>query len=1069
MGFSDGRTPVVARGLGLLIRAVVLAMALGWMPLALDAASSPVIRAGSVILNPDGGGFSFQFETDPDAYVGFGIQAGSTVGGEAGWQAIPEGMVAELVPGVYQVSVPASATEARRFYRVVAALNPPPKLRITEVMSDNVTATPDGTNAYWDWIEIYNPNDVAVDMLGYGLSDSEAALRRWTFPEVFLGPRRYLVVYASGLDRREPGAALHTNFKVSSGGETLFLTGSDGSILDMVVVPALGHDESWGLAPRGTDGTWLVYSKAQITPGKANSAVTNAAPVFAPVFPSGSQFLPGGSVFRLEIHAPSPGSSIRFTTNGDPVTAQSPAYTGGLVLSNTVVIRAKAFLGTQSSPETMRTYFFGVQHSLPVVSLAAPAGNFEFKNGYLFGMGPNVLGPSGEVLQSYPFSGSNAWQDREIEVGTEFFETDGDVKFRQRLGMAVFGAWGSRGYPQKSVALFAREAYGDGKINYKIFPYRDNDKFESIVLRVSGNDNQGTHQTAPRAPITQFGPVFSYGSYFVNGNFTMMRDAMEQRLLQDTGLDTQAYRPAVVYLNGEYWGIYNLREKVAEDYVLANHGFLSGEVDLLEGYGSVMAGDGVAYSAMKSFLANKDLKTAANYNTVAAQYLDIDNFIDYHLAVIYFQNFDIGNIKCWRSRAGDGRFRWIVYDQDYGFNLWRPDIYLPAMARDYADYDNMFKFSTASTGTGTGWPNEGGRTLFLRRMLLNDTFKAKLIQRCADLLNTSFREERVVGIIDSMAAVIRPEIPRHLERWSWGELKKRGYAAPYKPEYAPFTQATWETNIAVLSDFAKARPAKLRRDCTNHFKLLKGFSQISVDVVPAGGGSIQLNTSVARSFPWAGVFFRDYPVALAAVPAAGYRFMGWSGPAFTTNTPRWTLSLPGATHAFVATFEPHDSAVPVNPPLVITEFHYHPGSQEESGDWIELHNPGPSPIQTTGWILRDKDDAHEFVLPISSIGPGGYLVLCQDTVRFRRVHPTVTNCIGNFPFGLDNSGDTIRLWDPTGVRVQELSFSDGAPWPSGADGSGHSLQLIDPDAYTGDPAGWKISPAVGGSPGQPNP
>ena len=156
--------------------------------------------------------------------------------------------------------------------------------------------------------------------------------------------------------------------------------------------------------------------------------------------------------------------------------------------------------------------------------------------------------------------------------------------FRQRAGMKVFGGWGSRGYPQKSLALFARRSYGDGKFDYRLFPDEGVDAFESFILRNSGNDNQGTHQTPPRPPITAFGPTLSYGSYFVNGTFTLLRDALMQQLLRDTDLDTQAYRPAVVYLNGEYWGIYNLREKMSEDYVLAHHHRAPGSVDLIEGY-----------------------------------------------------------------------------------------------------------------------------------------------------------------------------------------------------------------------------------------------------------------------------------------------------------------------------------------------------------------------------------------------------------------------------------------------------------------------------------------------------
>jgi hypothetical protein len=429
-------------------------------------------------------------------------------------------------------------------------------------------------------------------------------------------------------------------------------------------------------------------------------------------------------------------------------------------------------------------------------------------------------------------------------VAVEFYEPDERLGFQMEAGLKIFGGWGSRGYPQKSFALFARRQYGQGKINYRIFPDKSIEAFESLVLRNSGNDNQSTHQTAPRPPITEFGATKSYGSYFVNCSFTLMRDAMMQRLLSEIDLDTQAYRPAVLYLNGEYWGIYNIREKINEHYVIDNHGLAKGEFDLIEGYNSVRAGDNVVNQEMRNFVAVRDLRSDASYAVVAENYIEIDNFIDYHLAVIYFQNFDIGNIKSWRPRVPQGRFRFIVYDQDYGFNLWDPDIYIPAMARDYADYDNMFSFYTAGTGTGTGWPNEGGRTLLLRRLMANAGFKERFIRRCADLLNGPFREDRVRATIQEMAAVIRPEIVRHLERWSWAQLELRGFDRPHQFEHEPFTQETWERNLGVLEDFARKRPAKLRQDCIDHFQIER-----RVGGVEGGSGAGRCG---ARSNPFIG-------------------------------------------------------------------------------------------------------------------------------------------------------------------------------------------------------------------------
>ena len=379
-------------------------------------------------------------------------------------------------------------------------------------------------------------------------------------------------------------------------------------------------------------------------------------------------------------------------------------------------------------------------------------------------------------------------------------------------------------------------------------------------------------------------------------------------------------------------GIYNVREKINEDYVVSNHPVEKGQIDLIEGYAAANAGDNVVNQAMRDFVNANNMAITANYVEVETKYLEIDNFIDYHLAVIYFQNFDIGNIKSWRPRTTNGRFRWIVYDQDYGFNLWKPEVYIPAMARDYADYDNMFQFYTAGSGTSTAWPNGGGRTLLLRKLMANAEFKERFIKRCADLLNGPFRPDRVVSIIDEMAAVIRPEIPRHLQRWSWTELTKRGFDRPHKVEYQPFTQATWETNIQVLRDFAAERPAKLRQDCIEHFGLSSGLANVTATVNSAGAGRIQINTSLLTTLPASGVYFRNYPLTAIAIAKPGYRFTSWSNGTTTTNQPRWEMPLNAANFNLVANFEPISPDPIPSPAVIVTEIHYNPAAAQDSGD-----------------------------------------------------------------------------------------------------------------------------------------
>jgi len=510
----------------------------------------------------------------------------------------------------------------------------------------------------------------------------------------------------------------------------------------------------------------------------------------------------------------------------------------------------------------------------------------------------------GNIIGNFPYSASNAWKrNREVEASFEVYEPGDGEKLRINVGLKIFGGWGSRGYAQKSMALFARSEYGYGKIRHPFFPNKAVDSFESIVLRNSGNDNQSTWLTYPRPPIREFGTPVSHGSYFVNGNFTMFRDAMMQSLVEETGLDTQGYRPAVLYLNGDYWGIYNIREKFSEHYVESTHDVPADDIDLIEGYGSANSGSSSAYNLMRNFIQSRPMNNSVYYQTVQDFYLDIDNFIDYHLAVIYGQNFDIGNIKCWRQRSGvDRQFHWMLYDQDYSFNLWKPDVYIPAMRRDYSDYENMFAFYTNPVGSGTGWPNSGGRTLLLREMLESDEFENSFVQRCADLLNTLFESERVLARIDTMAGVIRPEMGRHLSRWSWEGIQSRGFGIPHKEEDEPLTVAHWESNVESMREFARARPDKLRQDLIDHFNLSKGLAAVTVASSDPSKGTVHINTIDLEASPWTGQYFRDFPPTLTAKPKEGASFVRWSGDS-TSSSPTIELPLNGASVSVIAIFE----------------------------------------------------------------------------------------------------------------------------------------------------------------------
>jgi uncharacterized repeat protein (TIGR02543 family) len=207
---------------------------------------------------------------------------------------------------------------------------------------------------------------------------------------------------------------------------------------------------------------------------------------------------------------------------------------------------------------------------------------------------------------------------------------------------------------------------------------------------------------------------------------------------------------------------------------------------------------------------------------------------------------------------------------------------------------------------------------------------------------------------------------------------------------------------------------------------------------------------------------------MTAVAKPGYRFEGWTGSGSGTDQARWETTIQGAAAEFTARFEPLGLNSPLPPAVRVTEIQYHPADDQASGDWLELHNAGSESVSVIGWIFRDDNDDHDFLIPEATLEPGGYLVLCQDAAKFSRAYPSVSERIGDFEFGLGNSGDSIRLFDPAGNPILKLEFDDAPPWPSEADGSGRTLQLVADSAFS-DPQSWAASPSPGGSPGEANP
>lgn len=687
---------------------------------------------------------------------------------------------------------------------------------------------------------------------------------------------------------------------------------------------------------------------------------------------------------------------IYYTTDGSIPAANSVLYESPVLLTRTTVIRAVTTQENFEQSEILNaTLFVNENSDLAIISLITdPDDLWDYNTGIY------VKGPNAEP--TFPYYGANFWNDKEIVGAFEFFSDDNEKVYEANCGVKIYGGW-SRAFNQKSVALFARSKYGTSKFQYEFFPWLNIDKYESLVLRNSGND----------------------------WTYTLFRDALMHTVVAGLNFETLAYKPVVVFLNGEYWGIQNLREKVNEDYIASHFNLDPDSIDLLEDNSAVVEGSAANYRELINFISFHDLSIQSNYNTVS-NWIDIDNFIDYYTSEIYFDNTDWpgNNIKFWRPQTPAGKWRWILFDTDFGFGIWDVDAYK----------NNTLAF--ALNANGPGWPNPPWSTFLIRSLLRNSDFKNKFINRFLDLSNSAFKFVRVEAIIDSIKQALTGEINKHISKWN------------------AFQYSNWIENINVLKIFAEKRIQYLRAYYMQYFQLNK-VSKIALDLVPEGSGSIIINSINPKNYPWTGFYLARIPVEVTAVPGRGFKFLGWEGRSDSSTGIKFN---PENDESFKAVFEKADAS----DTLVINEINYNSHPDYDCEDWVELYNPMNTEVNLSNWSFLDEVDSHSFSFPEgSAISSNGYFVLCRDTSAFKLVHPDVNNIVGNFDFGLSNAGDALRIFDQYYNLIDSVMYDDSDPWPVEADGTGQTLALINPEYDNTDPVNWKASQMLG-TPGEKN-
>ncbi len=765
---------------------------------------------------------------------------------------------------------------------------------------------------------------------------------------------------------------LHSNFRLSSEGEVLTLTDPSGVTVDQLATGRLYLDQSVG---RPATGAATVTHFLSPTPGSANSSEGKAGYTQAPVI------YPDGGLLRrrlpIEASSSTPGAELRYTLDGSDPTETSPLYQTNLTLpasaKGVIPLRVRAFApGLWPSRVTTASFITAHPHTLSVLSLVTDPSLIWGANGLYF----------------------NTEEEQDRPVHVTLFESDGSPAFALDLGAKPHGH-ASLSYPQKPMALIARPGYGQGTIDYPVFgedyPVAS---FRRLLLRNAGQDF----------------------------NRAMMRDALCATIMGSEDLDASAYRPVVVYINGEYWGIQNLRERHDKHYPESHHGTPTDAIDLLEGGGwEEHEGDNHHFFSVCDYLEQHDMSDPSAYAR-ARQVIDVDEFSTYAIAQDFFLNDDwpANNVKFWAPRSITGKWRWFQYDFDGCTGAWGTG---PSESR----LNDIFGGSVRVTR-------------LLEALHDNPSFRQDFVNRYADLLNTTLSVESTLRSLHHAAAAIRGEVQRHLDRW-------------YQPTH------DWNSDIREIEDFLQQRPGYARQQLAAFFNLGATYT-LSLDVQPPTSGAVLLH-SLEIEGPFEGDYFQGNPVTITARARPGFSFTAWSD---GQSRPTRTIDL-SADLALVAHFQHGPTG---SGQAVISEIQYNTSDDHDTGDWIELQNPGAAWLTISGWSLSDSQSANSFVLPQGlQLAPGSPLVIARDLAKFQTLHPEV-NAIGSFGFGLSNSADSVKLFDSTGALIDEVSYTDHLPWPPAADGTGRTLELIDVSADNSEADAWGASSAPFGTPGSAN-
>ena len=674
---------------------------------------------------------------------------------------------------------------------------------INEVTAANYSHTLDNFGEYDDWIELYNTSGTAVDLSGYYLSDRINNNTKYQIPEgCVIEPFGHKLFWCTRMDTDE-GGIYHTTFKLTQcKPEPVVFSDPGGNIIDLFEYEFTNQmNHSMGRQPDGGD-EWVVYLDP--TPGGANTSQPYKPYPKKPVLSHEAGFYQGSLVLTME--SDEPNAVIHYTLDSSTPDENAPVYSGAITITETTVVRAVAVSSDPLVPDGFietNTYFINEEFTVPVVSLVADE--------MLTLLGGLQIEPVGSF---------------------EFFDANG--VFRDE-GVGEYNKHGndSWAYPQRGLDWITRDEFGyNDAIHHRIFRGKSRDSFQRLMVKAGANDNYP----------------------FENGGH--VRDFYVQSLSQMAGLDMDERTGefCIVYANGQYWGLYDIREKVDDkDFTDYYYGQKREEVDLLKTWGGTWAnyGNFDDWIDIRDFILNNDMSDPDNYAHAKSRFNTM-SLIDYFVINSYVVAADWlnWNTAWWRGHNPSGgalRWRYIMWDLDAVFGHYTNYTGIPDQS---AGADICFP-------EALGNPGGQGHVPIWNAFLENDEFVADYVNRMSDLANSYFSCEFMQHHLDSLVSFMIPEMPRQIERWGG-------------------TYEGWEEALDVIRDFIDVRCTELNENILDCYDDLSGPYDVTVSTEPLNSGHVRVNTMVQQQFPYSGNYFGGVSQNFEAIDRPGYEFSHWT-------------------------------------------------------------------------------------------------------------------------------------------------------------------------------------------------